>query len=179
MPTLKSRIIDGIIAVEGGYTNDPSDSGGETNFGILADEAREWGYSGAMKSMPRSLAVKIYSAKYWDAVGGDTLIAHSERVTEEVVDTAVNMGKGCAVKYLQRALNVLNRRGDMYDDIEVDGAIGPATFKALEGYLAKRDEETLVKALNCLQGAHYIELAERREKDEHFVYGWLKNRVRL
>jgi len=37
----------------------------------------------------------------------------------------------------------------------------------------------LCRALNCLQGAYYIELAERREKDERFVYGWLKNRVVL
>jgi len=35
----------------------------------------------------------------------------------------------------------------------------------------------MVLALNCLQGAFYVELAEKREKDERFVYGWLLNRV--
>jgi len=35
----------------------------------------------------------------------------------------------------------------------------------------------LYKMLNALQGAYYIELAERREKDEDFIYGWFKHRV--
>ena len=31
--------------------------------------------------------------------------------------------------------------------------------------------------LNCLQGAYYVDLAERREKDQRFMYGWLTHRV--
>jgi Putative secretion activating protein len=81
--------------------------------------------------------------------------------------------------FLQRALNVLNSKGKLYPDLEVDGAIGLVTVSALRGYLTERDEDTLVKALNCLQGAYYVNLAERREKDETFVYGWFKNRVKL
>ncbi len=36
-----------------------------------------------------------------------------------------------------------------------------------------------LRALNALQGAFYVELAERRAKDEAFVYGWLLNRVEI
>lgn len=176
---MKERIINEIIRVEGGYINDPSDSGGETNFGITVAVARANGYNGAMQDLPRSVAFDIYSAKYWDAVKGDDLAKLSEHVAEEVVDTSVNMGPGRAGKFLQRALNVLNKRGSLYRDLTVDGAIGKATVSALRAYLDGRDEETLVKALNCLQGAYYITLAERREKDERFVYGWFKNRVAL
>ncbi len=176
---MKERIISEIIKVEGGYVNDPSDSGGETNFGITVAVARQFGYVGAMRDMPRSVAFDIYSAKYWDAVKGDEMVKLSEHVAEEVVDTSVNMGPGRAGKFLQRALNVLNKRGSLYKDLTVDGAIGKATVSALRAYLDGRDEETLVKALNCLQGAYYITLAERREKDERFVYGWFKNRVTL
>ena len=129
--------------------------------------------------MPRSTAFDIYSAKYWDAVKGDDLAKLSELVAEEVVDTSVNMGPGRAGKFLQRSLNVLNNRGSLYLDLTVDGAIGNATISALRAYLNGRGEETLVTALNCLQGAYYITLAERREKDERFVYGWVKNRVKL
>ena len=35
----------------------------------------------------------------------------------------------------------------------------------------------LLTALNCLQGARYIELAETRAADERFVFGWLANRT--
>ena len=176
---MKEKIINEIIRVEGGYVNDPEDSGGETNFGITVAVARQFGYAGTMRHISRSTAFDIYSAKYWDAVKGDGLVKLSELVAEEVVDTSVNMGPGRAGKFLQRALNVLNKRGSLYRDLTVDGAIGKATISALRAYLDKRDEKTLVKALNCLQGAYYITLAERREKDERFVHGWFKNRVKL
>jgi len=176
---LKSQIINEILRVEGGYNNDPSDSGKETNFGVTVAVARASGYAGPMVSMPREVAFDIYSAKYWDVVKGNDLAKLSELVAEEVVDTSVNMGPNRAGKFLQRALNVLNDKQSLYRDLNVDGAIGPATVSALRGYLDQRDEETLAKALNCLQGAYYITLAERREKDERFVYGWFKNRVTL
>lgn len=174
---MKNRIINAIIDVEGGYVNDPNDSGGETNFGITVQVARANGYTGDMRDMPREVAFDIYAAKYWDAVRADELVELSEIVADEVVDTAVNMGAGRAIKFLQRALNVLNTQGKLYPDLTVDAAIGPATINALRGYLSSRNELVLSRALNCLQGAFYIELAERREKDERFVYGWLRNRV--
>ncbi len=173
---MKDRIINEIIRIEGGYVNDPSDSGGETNFGITVGIARAFGYGGLMRNMPRAMAYRIYTSKYWDSVRADDMPGS---VAAEVVDTAVNMGPKRAGLFLQRALNVLNNRAKLYSDIKVDGDIGSATIAALRGYLAKRNELVLIRMLNCLQGAHYIDLAERREKDERFVYGWFKNRVTL
>jgi lysozyme family protein len=175
--TLKQRTIDEIIDREGGYVDDPDDSGGRTMFGITRKVARANGYEGKMRDMPRSVAETIYSDRYWDSVRADQLCLLSEMVAAEVVDTAVNMGAGRAGRFLQRALNVLNKKQKLYNDIETDGAVGPATIAAVAAYLTHRDERTLTKALNCLQGSFYIELCESREKDERFVYGWLKNRV--
>ena len=179
MSKLKEKIINSIIKVEGGYVNDPSDSGGETNFGITYDVARANGYHGDMINMPVSVAFNIYSERYWDSVCGDLILDMSEKIAEEVVDTAVNMGTGRAGEFLQRSLNVLNKGHSLYNNLIVDNDIGPATINALRSYLSKRDEDVLVKMLNCLQGAFYVRLAERREKDEAFIYGWFKNRVEL
>ena len=175
----KRRVIDAIIETEGGYINDLSDSGGETKFGITVATARAAGYSGEMRLLPRRVAFDIYSARYWDAVKADDLSEQSPATAFEVVDTGVNCGVDRAATFLQRCLNVFNNRGRFYPDIAVDGDIGPATLDALRSFLLMRDESVLVSALNCLQGAFYIELAERREKDERYVYGWLKNRVKL
>lgn len=177
MSNLKNKIIDNIIKIEGGYSNDSSDSGGETNYGITKAVAVAFGYTGSMRDMPREVAYDIYVARYWDAVRGNGLSALSERVAEEVVDTGVNMGIKRAGKFLQRSLNVLNDREKYYPDITVDGVIGPGTISTLEICIIKRGDETLVKILNCLQGAFYVELAECREKDERFINGWFKNRV--
>jgi hypothetical protein len=35
------------------------------------------------------------------------------------------------------------------------------------------------EALNCSQGARYLELAEGRAKPTNFLYGWVKERVSL
>ncbi len=172
--SLKICIINQIIEREGGYINDPSDSGGETNYGITKAVAVTNGYHGDMRLMPRDFAFSVYCSRYWDSLSADSL---PEAVAAEVVDAGVNMGVSRAAKFLQRCINVFNQEGRLYNDIVVDGDIGPATLSTLGAFLEFRDEVTLVKALNCLQGAFYIELAERREKDEKFVYGWLKNRV--
>lgn len=176
---VKNNLINQIIDVEGGYVDDPADSGGETNFGITKTAARAYGYLGPMRDMPREIAFDIYSSRYWGSVQADLMLQISERITAEIVDTGVNTGPQTAAKLLQRCLNVLNVQGSLYPDLIVDGQIGPTTLRALSEYLAERSEQVLLKALNCLQGARYIELAERREKDERFVYGWLKARVEL
>ena len=180
MSSLKEKVINGIIEIEGGYVNDPSDSGGETNYGITLKVAAENNYIGEMIDLPKELAFKIYEEKYWKPLNLSTIEQMSESIAEELADTGVNMGIGRAGKFLQKSLSALNNRGKMFPDLVVDGQIGSSSLRALAEFLSVRGlegEQVLLKALNCLQGAFYIELAERREKDERFVYGWLKNRV--
>ena len=172
---MKNKTINQIIEREGGYVNDPSDSGGETNFGITVAVAREYGYDGAMVNLTRQTAFRIYDALYWTALRADDLAKVSNALAAEVVDTGVNMGTGRAGEFLQRALNAV-----AYESLTVDGQIGPATIAAVRRHAgARKSVDVLLKALNCLQGAFYIELSERREKDKKFVYGWISHRVKL
>lgn len=182
MPDLFDRLVEPLIGREGGYSDNPADSGGETMFGITKAVARENGYAGPMAAMTRDQAKAIYRAKFWAKPGLYLVAPLSPRIAEELLDTGVNAGTGTAGIFLQRALNALNRGGVDYPDLKVDGGIGPATAGALKAFLAKRGtagEAVMLKALNCLQGARYVELAEAREKDEAFVYGWIANRVDL
>ena len=177
MSSLKDGTINHIIEVEGGYVNDPNDSGGETNWGVTVRVARKYGYMGAMIDMPRSVAFDIYSDMYWDAINLDDVEQYSQIIAKELADTGVNMGIGRAAEFLQRSLNALNNQGKLYADLVVDRDLGPSTLYALGAFMKHREEVVLYRALNCLQGAFYIELSERRQKDERFVYGWLLNRV--
>ena len=98
----------------------------------------------------------------------------------ELFDTGINMGTGAATAFLQRALNALNREGRDFADLAIDRQIGPATMAALQAFLRKRGaggEAVLLKAVEALQGAHYINIAEARPNQEAFVYGWLANRI--
>lgn len=182
MSDLFDDLVGDLIGREGGYVNDPSDSGGETIWGITKTVARENGYSGSMRAMTRDQAIAIYRAKYWAKPGLYLVAPLSARIAEELLDTGVNAGTGTAGILLQRSLNVLNRLGADYPDVKVDGAIGAGTAAALKAYLkrnGKLAEGRLLKMLNALQGAYYVELAERREKDERFVNGWFDNRVSI
>lgn len=180
-----ASIIDGIIAREGdAYTNDPADSGGPTKYGITLatlTAAREQPCTaGDVESLTRAEAFETYRSMYVYDPGFYLLLGHSPEIAAEVIDSGVNLGQGRAGRWLQRSLNVLNNRGKHYGDIDVDGAVGPATEGAFAAYLALRGdagEQVLLEMLNALQGAFYVELAERREKDERFVYGWFSHRV--
>lgn len=182
MTPIVEQFIEALLQREGGYVNDPNDLGGETNWGITLEVARNYGYLGAMSAMPRSVATSIYREIYWYAPKFDQVFDISSRVAEELFDTGVNMGVGIAGQFLQRSLNALNDQGKHYADLVVDGQIGPGTLKALRSYFKIRPyhgESVLLKALNCLQGARYIELCEKREKNEAFLFGWLDDRVGL
>ena len=175
-------LIAAVIAIEGVYSNDPSDSGGETMYGITVRVARKHGYTGPMIYMPRPTAEAIYEQDYWYSPGFYDVSTVYLAVARELFDTGINCGVGKAAEFLQMSLNALNRQGKDYADIDEDGDVGPATIRALTAYRAKRGasgEPVLLKALNCLQGARYIELSRARQKDETFVFGWLENRVAI
>ena len=178
MSNAVEKIIDDVIAAEGGYVNDPKDPGGETMYGITIATARENGYFGPMSAMPEDVARGIYRKRYVSAPGFDRVLSRSEAIGAELIDTGVNMGPAVASRFLQRSLNVLN--DGRFADVTVDGVIGPASLRALDAYLAWRGidgEIQLLKLLNALQAVRYVEIAEARPESERFVYGWIKNRV--
>lgn len=175
-------IVDRILAAEGGYVDHPDDSGGATNFGITQVVARKNGFDGDMRDLPVSLAREIYRKRYIVKPKFDKVAAIDAEIGLELVDTGVNMGPARAAEFFQRSLNVFNARGSRYADLFVDADIGQATLDAFKAYLRWRGADgkrVMLRALNCLQGAFYIELAESRPKDEAFVYGQILHRVNL
>jgi lysozyme family protein len=180
MKSAVADLIAEVIRIEGGYTNDSNDSGGETKYGITIRVARKFGYTGEMRDMPKSVAEAIYEHNYWYTPGFYDVSTLSLPIARELFDTGINCGQPKAAEFLQMALNALNREGKDYADVAEDSDVGPSTMKALTAFLKKRGiegENVMLKALNCLQGARYVELSRLRQKDEKYVYGWLLNRV--
>ena len=172
---------------EGGYSNDPDDVGGETYKGIARryhPSWRGWSIIDNYKNQPGfpnnayndtnlDLSVKdFYKANYWDVNLLDEF--RSQIIANEMFDTGVNMGIGRAAKFLQKALNLLNKNQQVYSDIAEDGAVGPNTLRALNACLSYRGDSYLFKIMNLLQGNHYIEYMTKSPTQEKFAYGWLK-----
>ncbi|MFJ4703679.1 glycoside hydrolase family 108 protein [Streptomyces anulatus] len=153
---------------------------GTTAYGITETAARAEGYTGAMSDLSMEKAKEIYQKRYWGPLRLDVIAEVSQPVALKLFDIGVHMSIGAAAKFLQRSLNALNRQGDDYPDVAVDGAVGPKTVTGLKKFMDKRKpqgETVILKAISSLQGARYIEIAESREQNEAFVFDWLATRV--
>jgi len=150
---------DKVMKSEGGYVNNPSDTGGETNLGVTIGA---WGaylgrsiQPGEMKALTREQVKPFYKQMYWDKVRGDDL---PSGVDYAVFDFAVNAGIGRATKFLQRAVGAID-----------DGAIGPGTLAAI----AKTFTKTLLANFSKQKEDFYRGLAEKNASQQKFLKGWL------
>lgn len=176
------EIIHEIMEKEGFRSDNKDDLGGDTTYGITEKTARRLGYKGSMDNLTPDIAKSLYLNEYIKRVRFDDIHNVSAIIGEEIIDTGVNMGQTIAAQFLQRWLNAYNNKQAYYSDLVVDAHIGPATINALEAFLARRGKEgelVLWKSLNASQGGRYLDITEAREKNETFVYGWMKNRVAL
>lgn len=110
---------------EGGYSNDPADAGGPTNFGITQgrlSESRGHQVSAAdVQALTYAEALQIFKRYYWTPLQCDRLPLALATMT---YNTGVNSGPKRGAEFLQR---VLNRQGAGLDE---DGVIGDLTIKA-------------------------------------------------
>ena len=111
------QAFDLLIGHEGGYANHPEDPGGETMWGITARVARQAGYQGPMRDLPRETAKTIARNQYWDKVRAEDL---PNGVRFDVFDTSYNSGPKLAIRLLQRAAAVSD-----------DGVFGPRTMASV------------------------------------------------
>lgn len=172
--------------IEGGYSNDPADPGGETYKGIARNKDPYWegwvtvdNYK-TQPNFPKNMyndemlnnnIKSFYRKKYWDINSLDKFAF--QPLANEMYDTGVNMGVGKAAKFLQLTLNVLNKNGTIYPDITEDGKVGPNTLQALNTCVSRVGAEVVYKILNILQGKHYIDIMVKNPTQERYTLGWL------
>ena len=170
------------IMKEGGekYTNDPYDRGGATKWGITQQRARAAGYQGDMRDLDFDTAYAIYRLFFWTQPMFDKICDIDSHLAKLLLDLGINRGTGVPVKWLQRALNVMNQGATAYHDIIVDGVAGAMTRQALKDYLAMRHdqgERVLYRAIESFAAVDYMEIAEKTSTQERFEYGWLLHRA--
>lgn len=122
-----------ILAFEGGFSDDPNDPGGRTNFGITQntyDPTRQKD----VKNITQDEVSKIYQNSYWRDSRCDAINTVSPNLATIHFDCAVNCGVGRAIRLLQGVLGVTT-----------DGIIGPDTLSKIDdsrelktSYLARR-----------------------------------------
>ncbi|MGI4850225.1 MAG: glycoside hydrolase family 108 protein [Janthinobacterium lividum] len=108
------QAFDRLISNEGGYVNNPTDPGGETQWGISKRSYPEVD----IKRLTREGARYIYLTDFWRRGSMDQ---YDGAIAFQVFDAAVNHGIETAVRMLQRAAGVAD-----------DGHIGPITVAAVK-----------------------------------------------
>ena len=148
--------VNRVLAEEGGYSSDPADPGGVTNFGISARA-----HPGLdIATLTRDAAVKIYWREWWNRFGFAQLPA---AVAAKTFDLAVNIGGRNAIECLQRALHACGL------PVTEDGVIGAATALAS----ARAEPSALMAALRSELAAYYRLVAANQPGSASFLKGWL------
>lgn len=171
---------------EGCYSWDPTDAGGETYRGISRVYNPSWAGWDIIEAernssyFPQHLqsvtdlqfAVEsFYKEKYWDI---NRLDEFDQVFANEIFDTGINLGVVRAAKFLQRALNYLNRNEKLFPELVDDGILGNKTFSAMIRIAHEKDGEVLLKIMNVLQGMHYLNYMNKSPVQEKYARGWFK-----
>jgi lysozyme family protein len=102
-----------VLGNEGGYTVNPSDPGGETQWGISKRSYPDVD----IKSLTREAAQEIYRRDFWAPIHGDEWPLS---MSFQILDFAVNAGIETAKRKAQTALNLAD-----------DGVWGPVSLEAM------------------------------------------------
>lgn len=172
------KLVPFILGWEGGYVNDPDDSGGETNRGITIatwkaaghdcsekiPSINTTGYKGkpvTYKDVTKSLYemtdeqwFEIFKKKYWDRWKADQI--KSQSVANILVDWVWGSGKW-GIIIPQRILGVTQ-----------DGIVGPKTIAALNA----RDPQELFMQIKNARGQYLEDIIKKTPSNEKFRKGW-------
>lgn len=153
------RHIRAIIAREGGWVDDPDDSGGPTNYGITLETYREWLRSGPdarpygtrhHREMTPEQARRIY--EWYFRTQGLAELIDEFSIPDELVPLVMDMR---TLHSLEGCRTILGQtRALSYFRDEFPGWV----------------QAELITLLRIL---YMLEVAERRPKDRKFVRGWM------
>lgn len=164
------KALNFVLKEEGGYVNNPNDSGGATNFGVIQKTYDKYRKAKGLelqsvRRITRAEVIEIYHNGYWLAGRCETILTTHPNLALVHFDACVNCGILGAARILQRALG----------DVKVDGIIGAITLASLWA----KPEIDLIHDY-CEERNHfYFSLAARRPKDKEFLKGWLYRVARV
>lgn len=189
----KFEIAEGITGRnEGGYANNPADTGGETYAGIARNYWPKWeGWkyidkykadyaksdkklslakwvngSAKVTSEPLHLMVSgFYKQNFWDVNKLDEI--KDQQLANSVYDFGVNSGTGRAAKFLQWAYNNEQAFNETHKKIIEDGKIGPKTLEAINN----EDPAEIYNCFNTLRETFYRSIAKGNQVQ--FLKSWL------
>ena len=167
MADITDRLLDALIAREGGYVDHPADRGGPTKYGITQPTLAEWRKrevpASDIRYLMESEARAIYRDRYLTRPGFDRI--RHDRLVELLFDAGVNHGPATAAKWLQRAAGVVD-----------DGVIGERTLARVNAPFA---EQYLFMAVMAQRLQYFGAIITRDHGQAVFAHGWMNRMAEL
>jgi lysozyme family protein len=140
---------------EGGYVNNPDDSGGETNMGITAKDLPGQN----MHDLTVEQATAYYLEHYWKALYSQIT---DQNLANTLFDMGVLFGVGTAVRVLQEIISRHN--------VVVDGVFGLRTLDILN----TAEPVGFLIAYKTSLVSHALCIVNASPKDRTFFAGWVR-----
>jgi hypothetical protein len=141
------------------FTNDPSDAGGATKFGVTQGTLTSYLGRKAtiadVQGLTQATVSDIYRKLYWTPVQGDSITAQA--VATVVLDLAVLCGPATAVRMVQAAVAVTQ-----------DGRMGPMTLAAIN----KADPKSVVQSMSLAACGYFCNIVVRDTAQQKWLAGW-------
>ncbi len=163
------EILSYVLKFEGGFTDNPNDHGGPTNFGITAADYGQFlgqatpASAEQVRAMTRQEAVEIYRTRYIARPGFGPIADGNLKLV--LVDSGVLFGTGRATRWLQQALGVA-----------VDGTLGAQTTAALA---ACADVAKLTRKVLGLRFCAIADIVAANQSQLVFLRGWVNRAAAL
>lgn len=138
-------------------TDDPTDRGGQTKFGISKAAYPHLD----IPRITKAQATEIYRRDFWDKIKGDSL--NNQAMAERIFNMAVHAHPITASKLAQVAIG---------STVVPDGNIGPLTLVALN----KVQPEFFALSYTLLCVTRYVAICRKDPSQKKYLLGWL-NRV--
>lgn len=158
-----------LLGHEGGYTDNPHDHGGRTNFGITQRELdlchERLGIASDVQHLTQANAETFYYSEWWDKYHYNAV--NSLYIATKILDLCVNVGAFEGTLLIQRAVNACGHK------LAVDGKFGALTIGALNEVSLHNREDDLKFEIQDEQKWYYEEIVENHPEQKVFLKGWL------
>lgn len=172
-----------LLADEGGWSDNPADTGGETFRGISRVNWPNWeGWSlidVAKKSFPdcksRIMSDPVltqhvsdfYRKEFWNPLYDHI---NSQELATKLFDEDVNDGVVPMVRILQETIGKL-----CAGPVVADGVFGERTLDFVNGAITNFGEERVMDELRIRVAVHYAKCyGKNTATQEQFLYGWMR-----
>ena len=177
------NILKETLLNEGGFTNDPLDSGGMTLFGIARNKNPQWVGWKYFDSIVTSNSLNIndkndwgniakvcknidsvenfYRVNFWNQMKGELIL--SNVIAHSMFDYGVNVGMVISIKNAQRVLGITD-----------DGIFGNISLSALNSYILTKSTYKFHEEFTFRKILRYYKIvtSSPNNKNLKYIFGW-------